>query len=177
MSTCPITTNEDIEIPTAYLYRNIRANTDGLLTTSLLPPVAYTVDIPKTIDGNANLGHGAFADFSITLQDTKNIIEGRTVSADVLPVKGYQTIWGNFKLNPPAGSDYAPAYQVQTPDNRLLTKEGPFGTMDNDSRTAAPATLSGKIVVPAASQIIEGTYTTQIGWRFTATDPVVGGEN
>lgn len=174
-----IQTNEDIEIPTAYLYRNIRANTDGKLETSLLPPVAYTVEIPKNITGSANLGHGAFADFSITLQDTKNIIEGRTVSAEVLPVKGYQTIWGNFKLNPPAGSgsDYAPAYQVQTPDNRLLTKEGPFGTMDNDSRTTAPATLSGKIVVPAASQIIEGTYTTQIGWRFTATDPVVGGEN
>ena len=156
--------------------RNIRADKNKQLATSLLS-MTYSVKIPKSVgQSNVSLGNGAAADITIGMNNNDGwLYEGRTIDLEISPNEAYRDVWGNYLLKKEgANADtYKPEFWIQTPSGSALSKAGYFGTLTEQSRTSGQ---TGQLIVPADSRITEGTYKSQLNWKIIPNDPVVGGE-
>ena len=163
-------------IGTGNFTRNIRANKDSSLTTSLLSD-SYQLRLPTTpIAATAKVGHGVTADIKISIDPADGwLYEGRSIDLEISPGDSYRDIWGKYLLKKEgANADaYKPEFWIQTPSGSALSKAGYFGTLTEQSRTSGQ---TGHLIVPADSRITEGAYKSQINWKFHPNDPVVGGE-
>ncbi|NZA39327.1 hypothetical protein [Eubacterium callanderi] len=163
-------------IGTGNFTRNIRANKDSSLTTSLLSD-SYQLRLPTTpIAATAKVGHGVTADIKISIDPADGwLYEGRSIDLEISPGDSYRDIWGKYLLKKEgANADaYKPEFWIQTPSGSALSKAGYFGTLTEQSRTSGQ---TGQLIVPADSRITEGTYKSQLNWKIIPNDPVVGGE-
>ena len=169
-------TTKTAMIGTGNFTRNIRANKDSSLTTSLLSD-SYQLRLPTTpIAATAKVGHGVTADIKISIDPADGwLYEGRSIDLEISPGDSYRDIWGKYLLKKEgANADaYKPEFWIQTPSGSALSKAGYFGTLTEQSRTSGQ---TGQLIVPADSRITEGTYKSQLNWKIIPNDPVVGGE-
>lgn len=156
------------------LSRKINANHSNDLTTHLLSET-YSLSIPKSVgETSVPLGHGVNAEIPIGMNASDHWLDdGRSIDLEISPADGYKTIWGKYQMvKDDAEQDaHKPEFWIQTPSGGALSKAGHFGTL-----TVPNEKIKGMLIVPADNKITEGTYKSQLDWKITPNDPVVGGD-